>query len=232
MLITKGSPEGVLEISDFYEVDGQRFALDVESRRRCHAICDRLSDQGFRVLAVDYRPVERAANSFSREDECNLIFAGFLAFADPQRPDATTALAALHRDGVHLKILTGDNERVARHICEQAGIKKPSIVLGSELERMSDTALAHGAERTTLFARVSPMQKHRIILALKHRSHVVGCLGDGINDAPSLHAADVGISVATAVDVAVTRPKLFCASQGCRFCTTVSSKAARRRLMS
>jgi Mg2+-importing ATPase len=201
ILISKGAPEGILDISEFYEVDGQKFAFEVESRRRCHAICDRLCDQGFRVLAVAYRPVN-SADSFSPKDESNLIFAGFLAFADPLRPDAKTALAALHRDGVQLKILTGDNERVARHICEQAGIKEPSIVLGSDLERMSDTALAHVAERTILFARVSPMQKHRIILALKHRSHAVGCIGDGINDAPSLHAADVGISVATAVDVA------------------------------
>jgi P-type Mg2+ transporter len=106
------------------------------------------------------------------------------------------------RDGVEVKILTGDNELVARHICEQVGLKEPKIVLGEELERTSDSALQHIAEETTIFARVSPMQKHRIIHALKQRGHVVGYMGDGINDAPSLHAADVGISVAAAVDVA------------------------------
>ena len=102
----------------------------------------------------------------------------------------------MNRDGVEVKILTGDNELVARHICEQVGIKNPTIILGEELERTSDPALQHLAEETTVFARVSPMQKHRIILALKQRGHVVGYMGDGINDAPSLHAADVGISVA------------------------------------
>ena len=108
----------------------------------------------------------------------------------------------MKRDGVEVKILTGDNELVARHICEQVGIENPAIVLGDDLDRMSDPALQHLAEQTNVFARVSPMQKHRIIHALKLRGHVVGYMGDGINDAPSLHAADVGISVASAVDVA------------------------------
>ena len=101
-----------------------------------------------------------------------------------------------------MKILTGDNELVARHVCEEVGLENPTIVLGEELEQMSDPALQHLAEETTVFARVTPMQKHRIIHALKHRGHVVGYLGDGINDAPSLHSADVGISVSSAVDVA------------------------------
>src|ERR1019366_6475516 len=128
--------------------------------------------------------------------------AGFLAFADPPTMDAAASVAAMKRDGVQVKILTGDNKLVARHVCTQVGLDDPVVVLGDELEQMSDTALGHVAEQTTIFARVSPMQKLRIILALKHRGHVVGYMGDGINDAPSLHAADVGISVATAVDVA------------------------------
>jgi P-type Mg2+ transporter len=201
MLITKGSPEGMIETSNFCEVDGQTIALDLEGRKRCHATGDGLSNQGFRVLGVAYRALD-SCNALSVKDESELVFAGFLAFADPLRLEAKAALAALHRDGVELKVLTGDNELVARHICQQAGIEESSIVLGAELEKMSDTALGHVAEQTTLFARVSPMQKHRIILALKRRSHVVGFIGDGINDAPSLHAADVGISVASAVDVA------------------------------
>src|SRR5262249_10991458 len=112
------------------------------------------------------------------------------------------ALADLRRDGVQVKILTGDNERVTRYVCQRLGLDGAGIALGEELERISDAALAHVAERTAVFAPVSPAQKSRILLALKHRGPVVGFLGDGINDAPSLHAADVGISVATGVDVA------------------------------
>ena len=139
---------------------------------------------------------------FSAADEHSLVLAGYLAFADPPSPDAAASVVAMKRDGVDVKILTGDNELVARHVCEQVGIQNPGVMLGEELESTSDTALEHRAEETTIFARVSPMQKHRIIHALKRRGHVVGYMGDGINDAPSLHAADVGISVASAVDVA------------------------------
>ena len=138
---------------------------------------------------------------YSARDERELVLAGFVAFLDPPLEGVAEALRALRRDGVEVKILTGDNELVARHICGQVGLDA-RIVLGDEIERMTDSALAAVAEQTTVFARVSPAQKNRIILALKGRGHVVGFLGDGINDAPSLHAADVGISVATAVDVA------------------------------
>ena len=139
---------------------------------------------------------------YSVVDEHDLTLAGFLAFGDPPLADANEAIAALKRDGVEVKIITGDSDLVSGRICSQVGIDAGKIVLGSELEKMSDAALAHVAEQTTVFARVSPAQKNRIIMALKHRSHVVGYMGDGINDAPSLHAADVGISVSTAVDVA------------------------------
>ncbi|HYL93418.1 MAG TPA: HAD-IC family P-type ATPase, partial [Alphaproteobacteria bacterium] len=117
-------------------------------------------------------------------------------------PDACEALAALRRDGVRVKIITGDSDLVAAHVCGAVGIDPGKIVMGEEIERMSDSALAHVADQTAVFARISPGQKNRILLALKHRGHVVGFMGDGINDAPSLHAADVGISVSTAVDVA------------------------------
>jgi P-type Mg2+ transporter len=135
-------------------------------------------------------------------DEHDLVLPGFLTFADPPLDGVAEALQALNRDGVQVKILTGDNELVTQHVCSQVGMDTGRIVLGSELDRMSDVALAHVVEQTNVFARVSPAQKNRIIIALKSRRHVVGFLGDGINDAPSLHAADVGISVATAVDVA------------------------------
>ena len=153
------------------------------------------------MLAVAYSAVPQQ-DVYRADDEKDLVLAGFLTFSDPPLESAKVALSALRRDGVEVKILTGDNELVTQHICSQVGLEDGRIVLGDELERMTDPALAHVAEQTSVFARVSPAQKNRIILALKHRSHVVGYLGDGINDAPSLHAADVGISVSTAVDVA------------------------------
>ena len=201
LLVTKGAPEGVLGVCDSYESGGGVCALSPNEIARIRKVYEELSSQGLRVLAVAYRTVEAQAG-FSVEDERSLVLAGFLAFADPPTADAAASVAAMKRDGVQVKILTGDNELVARHVCTQVGLENPVIVLGRELEEMSDTALGHVAEQTTIFARVSPMQKLRIILALKHRGHVVGYMGDGINDAPSLHAADVGISVATAVDVA------------------------------
>jgi P-type Mg2+ transporter len=201
LLITKGAPEGILDLSDSYETEGRVLPLDAEAKGRCRQTFDGLSVRGFRVLAVAYRIVD-SHHAFTVADEHSLVLAGYLAFADPPRPDAAQSLAAMNRDGVEIKILTGDNELVARHICELVGIKNPTIILGDELERTSDPALQHLAEETTVFARVSPMQKHRIIHALKLRNHVVGYMGDGINDAPSLRAADVGISVASAVDVA------------------------------
>jgi cation transport ATPase len=127
---------------------------------------------------------------------------GFLAFADPPNSDVARALARLKRDGVEVKILTGDNEPVTRRTCCQVGFPEPVIVLGPELDTMTDPALNHVAEEANVFAHVTPMQKLRILQALRHRGHVVGFIGDGINDAPALHAADLGISVATAVDVA------------------------------
>jgi Mg2+-importing ATPase len=201
LLITKGAPEGILSLSDFCEIGGQLVPLDNETRSRCLVTFQNLGREGFRVLAVAYRNVS-PQERFTVTDEHSLILAGYLAFADPPDPGAAASIAALKRDGVEVKVLTGDNELVAEHICRQVGIAKPVIILGEELERTSDTALQHLLEETTVFARVSPMQKHRIIHALKRRGHVVGYVGDGINDAPSLREADVGISVAAAADVA------------------------------
>jgi P-type Mg2+ transporter len=201
LLIVKGAPEGILELSSSYESEGRIAQLDSDLRNRCRQTFDDLSSKGFRLLAVAYRSADPRGR-FSAADEHSLVLAGYLAFADPPSPDAAASVVAMKRDGVDVKILTGDNELVARHVCEQVGIEKPGVMLGEELESTSDTALEHRAEETTIFARVSPMQKHRIIHALKRRGHVVGYMGDGINDAPSLHAADVGISVASAADVA------------------------------
>jgi Mg2+-importing ATPase len=201
LLITKGAPEGVLPLCTACEVDGEQRPLDNEGRARCAATSQGLAAQGYRVLAVAYRPVPEQP-AYSVAEERGLVLAGFVTFFDPPLEDTAAALRDLRRDGVRVKILTGDNELVARHVCAEVGLDGSRVVLGQELERMSDAALAHVAERATIFARVSPAQKNRILLALKHRGHVVGFLGDGINDAPSLHAADVGISVATGVDVA------------------------------
>ena len=200
-LITKGAPEGILDISESCESDGHVIHADAEVRQRSLETFNELSRQGFRVLAVAYRVLD-VQNGLTTNDEQALVLAGYLAFADPPSTDAAAALEAMKRDGVSVKILTGDNELVAQHVCNQVGLPIRTVVLGDALESMTDPALQHIAEETTVFARVSPMQKHRIIHALKQRGHVVGYMGDGINDAPSLHAADVGISVSSAVDVA------------------------------
>ncbi len=201
LLITKGAPEGILARCATFESEGRTGPMDAGTAGQCHATYEGLSRQGFRVLAVAYAEVDARAN-YSASDEQGLIFAGFLAFSDPPLPDAAEALANLRRDGVQVKIITGDGDLVTAHICSQVGLEPGRIVLGDEIDRMTDVALAHVAEETTVFARVSPAQKHRILLALKHAGHAVGFMGDGINDAPSLHAADVGISVSSAVDVA------------------------------
>jgi len=201
MIITKGAPEGVLAVCNSIEIFGECRTLGDKERKQCTETFRRLSANGLRVLAVAYRQVERA-EGWKREDECDLALAGFLTFLDPPLEGVSDTVAALRVDGVGIKILTGDNELVTKHVCERVGIDCAKIVLGTELERVTDTALFHIAEEADVFARVSPAQKNRIIRALKKRGHVVGFLGDGINDAPSLHVADVGISVAGAVDVA------------------------------
>jgi P-type Mg2+ transporter len=201
LLVTKGAPEGILGLSNAYETGGNQVPFDAVALKRCHATYDELSAKGLRLLAVAYRTVD-SRERYSAADECQLTLAGFLAFADPPVADAAELVEDLKRFGVQLKIVTGDSDLVAGHICEEVGLDFGEIVLGDDIARMSDTALDHVAENAHVFARVSPAQKTRILLALKRRGHVVGFMGDGINDAPSLHAADVGISVSTAVDVA------------------------------
>ena len=200
LLITKGAPESVLSTCTSYELNDQQHPLDGSQPRIENTYRD-LCAKGYRSLAVAYAHVP-AKDVYTASDENGLVLAGFLAFSDPPLATAKSTLDALRRDGIQVKILTGDNELVTQHICSQVGLDSGRIVLGTELEKISDPALAHIVEQTSVFARVSPAQKNRIILALKNRSHVVGYLGDGINDAPSLHAADVGISVSSAADVA------------------------------
>jgi Mg2+-importing ATPase len=201
IVITKGAPEAVLARCAAWEIGGERPLLDDDARQRCRHTYEGLSASGARVLAVaqgDVPPRER----YTAGDERGLTLVGFVVFSDPVVPGVAEALAALRRDGVRVKILTGDSDLVARRVCAQVGLDVERIVLGSELDSMTEGALAVVAEQTTVFARVAPAQKSRIIQALQSRDHVVGFLGDGINDAPSLHVAQVGVSVANAVDVA------------------------------
>ena len=191
LLVTKGAPDSVCAIC----------VGDVATRERWHALVADAGAHGLRVLAVATRPAGDQTE-WTTSDERDLVLAGFLTFSDPPLPEAKAAVESLRRDGVTLKILSGDDAAVASHVCGVLGVDGGRVVLGSEIERMTDTALAQVAERATVFARTSPAQKTRILLALKRRGHVVGFIGDGINDAPSLHAADVGISVPGAVDVA------------------------------
>ena len=200
-LLSKGAPESILGRCVAVDADAQTVPLDQAARAQCEATYRRLSAEGYRVLAIAFRSVP-ILPAYGNEVERDLVLAGFLAFSDPPLLDVREVVQSMARDGVRLVIVTGDNELVARHVCAQVGLDAGEVVLGDEVSRMSDLGLGVVAERATIFARVSPAQKHQIILALKRRGHVVGFLGDGINDAPSLRAADVGISVATAVDVA------------------------------
>jgi Mg2+-importing ATPase len=200
-LIAKGAPESILARCACYEVNGQRYAIDEVNRARCEKTYRDFGADGLRVVGVAYREID-SRKSYDTSDERDLTLVGFLAFLDPPREEAAAAIRSLHRDGIRVKILTGDNAIVTKYICERVGLHLGRIVHGDEVDRINDAALAHLAEETVAFARVSPMQKNRILMALKVRKHAVGYLGDGINDAPSLHAADVGISVSTAVDVA------------------------------
>jgi Mg2+-importing ATPase len=215
LLVAKGAPEQLLPLVRAVEVGGRIEALDAARRQACVALYERFGEDGLRVLAVAYRSVGRS-DAYARSDEHDLTLAGFLAFADPVLPDAAEAIASLGRDGVAVKILTGDNDRVARHVCDQMGIGREALVTGDELDDLDDGALGHVAEETSVFTRVSPAQKNRIILALKRRGHVVGFMGDGINDAPSLHAADIGISVTTATDVARESADVILGQSGLR----------------
>ncbi len=201
LLITKGAPEGILPLLSGYELEGKAQPIAEDAAKRMQQTSNELNSQGFRSLAVAYVEVPARAN-YSVEDERNLILAGFLSFSDEPLADAAQVVASLKEDGVEIKVISGDNDRVTGHVCTEVGIDPGRIVTGDDMEKMTDLALAHVVEETQVFARISPAQKNRILLALKHNGHAVGFMGDGINDAPSLHAADVGISVSSAVDVA------------------------------
>ncbi len=206
-IISKGAPEAIFPRCSSFELDGKRLPMDHEHIETLKTEYERLSADGFRVLAIATkevapRVVAPHATPYGKADETELILQGYVAFLDPPKETCKVAIAELQAHGVTVKVITGDNELVARKVCKDVGLATDVVLLGDQVEKMSDEALADAAEHATLFARVSPAHKQRIIKALQSRKHTVGFMGDGINDAPALHAADVGISVDTAVDIA------------------------------
>jgi Mg2+-importing ATPase len=203
-LAVKGSPEDVLRLCAQYESgDGAASSpLDEAARLRILNVYEDFSREGFRVLGVAWREVPADHDHAGLADETALVFAGFVAFLDPPKASAAQALAKLAAGGVALKVVTGDNELVARYVCTELHLPILGVLNGTDIQSLDDHALLAQVDRVNLFCRVSPAQKTRILSVLRARGHVVGFLGDGINDAPSLHAADVGISVDSAVDVA------------------------------
>jgi P-type Mg2+ transporter len=204
LLVVKGAPEDVLRVSAQWlpEENGTLQDLDATARNQLSHVHDGLAVQGLRMLGVGYREVPRTQEQARLDDESLLVFAGFAAFLDPPKLDAGASLQALIQSGVSIKIVTGDNELVTRHVCEAVGLPILGVLNGKEVAELDDLGLGARAESVNVFCRVTPQQKNRIICALKLRGHTVGYLGDGINDAPALHSADIGISVEGAVDVA------------------------------
>jgi Mg2+-importing ATPase len=201
-IITKGALDNVLEVCTRMRVSGAVAPLDDTSRAGIRQRYAGWSGQGFRVLGVAVRRSDSPHRPYTRADEHSLTFVGFLLFFDPPKPGVIETIADLEELGVTLKIITGDNRLVAQHTAQAVGLKVTGLLTGAELDDLRDEALWRAVERTNLFVEVDPNQKERIILAVQKMGHVVGYMGDGINDAPALHTADIGLSVDTAVDVA------------------------------
>ena len=201
LMITKGAFDTVLAVCGAVERDGAAQPLDGAARSALEALYRDMGERGYRVLAVARARVEQRER-YDRDDEHDLVFTGFLRFADPPKSDALRTIHDLAAMGVRVKIITGDNRHVAGHIAKAIGLDHGTMLTGEQIAAMRDESLWRLAEDTALFAEIDPQQKERIVRALQHGGHAVGYLGDGINDAPALHAADVGISVEGAVDVA------------------------------
>ena len=202
IMITKGAPEEILKVCSLCELNEVIYDLTEDFRRRIERKYLELSYEGYRVLGVAYKRLREYKPAYSLNDENEMVFLGFVGFLDPPKETAREAIKLLKEAGVELKIITGDNELVTRRVCEQLDFEVRGILLGNEIEQMHDDALARAVEEANVFCRVTPAQKNRIISALRANGHVVGFLGDGINDVPSLKNADVGISVDNAVDIA------------------------------
>ena len=203
-LICKGAVEEVMSLCTRVEVKGEVIEVLPEHDAKRRQLADDLNGQGFRVIALAYKQMPGASDEpvYSVKDESDLILLGFLAFLDPPKDTAAEALKRLHGLSVDVKVLTGDNEIITAYICKEVGMPVEHLLLGSQIETMSEAELAEAANATSVFARLAPAHKERIIRALQSKGHVLGFMGDGINDAPALKAADVGISVDSAVDIA------------------------------
>lgn len=201
-VITKGAVEEMLEISSFAEYNGEIVTLTDELKKEILKTVSNLNANGMRVIGVSKKDNPSPAESFSVKDESNMVLIGYISFLDPPKESSADAIRALHDYGVEVKVLTGDNEKVTKYVCKQVGIDSSKILLGSEIEDMSDDDLKEAVKHTNIFAKLSPNQKARVVSTLKSNDHVVGFMGDGINDAPAMKKSDVGISVDTAVDIA------------------------------
>ncbi|MGP8053230.1 MAG: magnesium-translocating P-type ATPase [Limisphaerales bacterium] len=200
-LLTKGAPEAVFAKCTHFESEGEIFPMEPILVGDLVQQVNELSEDGFRVLAVATKKLG-AQTTFTKADESDLVLTGYLAFLDPPKDSAATAITALRQNGVTVKVLTGDNDLVTRKVCSEVGIQAEKILTGGQVENLTDEQLATEVETTDVFARLSPAHKKRVVQALQRNKHVVGFMGDGINDAPALRAADVGISVDNAVDIA------------------------------
>lgn len=201
-MITKGAVEEMLSVCSFAEYEGQVLPLTDEIKSYILSKVDELNGEGMRVIAVAQKTNPSPVGAFGVKDESEMVLMGYLAFLDPPKESTTAAIKALHENGVEVKILTGDNDKVTRSICRQVGIPVDKILLGSDVDGMNDSQLMKSAEKVNVFAKLSPQQKARVITVLRDNGHSVGYMGDGINDAAAMKASDVGISVDTAVDIA------------------------------
>lgn len=201
-LVVKGAPDDILKLCTAHEAGEAQQPLDDAALAQVRATCHALEDEGFRLLAIAWRPVPPAHEHAVVNDESELVLVGFAAFLDPPKESAAGTLQALQQAGVAIKVVTGDSDRVTRHVCRTLGLPVQGVLTGAEIAQLSDEALRAQVETVNLFCRVNPAQKNRVIQAIRARGHVVGYMGDGVNDAPSLHSADVGLSVDSAVDVA------------------------------
>ncbi len=201
-IITKGAPEEIFKRCSRYELEGEVLDIEPLILTDLKTEYDHLSSEGFRVLAVAYKDIADKKNAYSKDDEQDLILKGYIAFLDPPKPTAKKTIETLKALGIEFKVLTGDNELVTKKICGDIGLDVKGLITGDEIENIKDEELQSLVKTTTVFARLSPLQKERIIHALHKNNRTVGYLGDGINDAPALKAADVGISVDNAVDIA------------------------------
>ena len=202
IFIAKGAPEEILKVCSYYELRRAVADLTEETRKKIEQKYHDYSAEGLRVLGIAYKRIKEDKAVYSINDENDMVFLGFVAFLDPPKETAKQSLQMLTKAGIELKVLTGDNELVTRKVCDELGFEVKGVALGTEIANMSDEALTAVVEEANVFCRVNPIQKDRIITLLKRNGHVVGYMGDGINDAPSLKTSDVGVSVDNAVDVA------------------------------